>query len=146
MSVNTDDLRALADFLDEHPKLAERVHTSELNVFCTSADEWDILRRELGTYDKSAWGDGDTGHLVASRSFGSFRLELNVSKRATCERVQVGEREVEREVYPDDVKPTIEKVVEPVYEWRCSDSWLAPTAQAQAKILGNLATVAEESL
>ncbi len=120
--INTADLRALADFLDEHPALAARMAAHEFNVFAVDETEWTAFRAVLGSYSKGA----RFGFLEATRSFGGLNLIVNLSQEKSCQRVKVGEQIVEREVYPDDVQPTIETVVEPVYEWVCPESWLAP--------------------
>lgn len=117
------DLRALADYLEVRPTIAAhcRYTFGWLNAFC-NAETWPIALREAGTFEKVS----DDLFLEAVIRFGGHvKLKLNVSKESTCERVQTGEREVEREVYPDDVKPTTVTETEPVYEWVCPDSWLS---------------------
>jgi len=121
MSVNPNDLRALADFLDERPALAERVYCPSLHIIEITRDGWLAALQHFGSFQKEDAGP----QLWATRQFGSVELKVIASKEKTCERVQVGERVVEREVYPDDVKPTIETVTEPVYEWMCPPSWIA---------------------
>jgi hypothetical protein len=55
-------------------------------------------------------------------------VRLTIAKELTCERVQIGEETVEREVYPDDVKPSVVTESVPVYEWRCPESWIGASA------------------
>ncbi|HEY6415288.1 MAG TPA: hypothetical protein VIX41_03590, partial [Acidimicrobiales bacterium] len=74
---------------------------------------------DLGTFEK----DAGEYYLTATRRFGDLELEVNVSKHETCERRVVGTREVEREVYPEDVQPTITKVTEDIVEWVCPETW-----------------------
>lgn len=120
MSINPNDLRALADFLDEHPTLRATINAPTIYAFTYDVDEWRQILADLGTYEKGA----DNYDLEATRSFGEARIKVCIPKTKTCERVQVAEREVEVPVYPDDVEPTLKKVTEPVYEWKCPDSWL----------------------
>lgn len=130
MSINTNDLRALADWLDEHPAVNRHLCGTwpHATIYSSGAAEWPALLAELGSFEKGEGYDG--GHLEATKHFGdTVHVVLQIRKEHTCERVQVGEREVEQEVYPDDVKPTVRKVTEPVYEWVCPESWLRDTGQ-----------------
>lgn len=116
------ELRAFADFVETRPNLAEelRYTLDHLNAFC-SKETWPVVLRELGSFSKS----GSDSFLRANVTFGDFvGVTALIEKTETCERVQVGEREVEREVYPDDVEPTIIRDTEPIYEWKCPPSWI----------------------
>jgi len=118
-------LRALANWLETRPTIANQskylFHTAY--VF-TDADCWQDCLAELGTFTKGT----DDKYLEATVVLpGGSRVCLNVAKEATCQRVEAGVREVEREVYPADVQPEIVTETELVYEWVCPDSWLNPT-------------------
>lgn len=115
------DLRDLADFLEGRPGLTSGLSNSTLYAYASDTDHWAALRSELGSYDKAAADK----YLYARRAFGDITLEVFVSKEQTCERRQVGERTVVREVYPDDVQPTYVLDVEPIYEWVCPPAWSA---------------------
>lgn len=115
----SQDLRDLADFLDEHPDLAEAVLAPMFNIFADNAAEWQRLLGSFGPFDKKDYDN----LLVARKQFGRIRLDINVSKEETCQRIEVGTRTVTREVYPEGVTSTIETVEEPIYEWVCPETW-----------------------
>jgi hypothetical protein len=116
------DIRALLDFVETRPALAERIYTgSTFYVYAHTSEEFAALLRDLGTFDKSA----TDLFLNAERSFGTVKLEVTASRKLVCERVKVGEQPVTREVYPESVKPEIVTETEDVYEWVCPESWLS---------------------
>lgn len=127
MTFNPADLRAFADWLDAHPAVTDRLVGvfPHITLYSAAEGEWPALLAELGTFDKGESYSGD--HLEAIKHFGgSVHLHVQVRKECTCERVQVGERSVERPVLPDGGL-TYETVTEPVYEYRCPESWIAPS-------------------
>jgi hypothetical protein len=124
MSINPNDLRALADWLDERPACRDAAYMPHLLLIPLHADKWRTVLAELGSFQKEA----DDKYLDAIVQVGSIEVKATIQKEETCERVQVGEREVEREVYPSNVVPAIVKETEPVFEWVCPPSWLAVDA------------------
>lgn len=120
------DLRALAVWLEDKPTLACRLaHALRfLGAFPQDDDEWQTCLRELGSFDKSA----QYGYLTAKKRLSrNVHIEVHRSQEATCQKVQVGEREVTVEVPvdPDAVIETrTETRTEPVYEWVCPDEWV----------------------
>ena len=118
MAINPDDLRAVADFLDDKPELQANL-TLGVSAYLWDKDRWQALLNELGTFEKDASGSS----LWAVRRFGAAKIELMVSKEETCVRRQVGTRKVTKEVYPETVKPVVEETEEPVYEWLCPETW-----------------------
>jgi hypothetical protein len=121
----------LADYLSERPHLAAR-YLPSYNIVALDPDEFAQFIREAGSGNKEAEG----GFLVYTVNIPSwvdddpeFTLSIICSKAATCERVQIGTRLVE----VDEVVET-RKVLreEPVYEFRCPDSWLSLDHNEQA--------------
>lgn len=118
-----DDLRALADFLEQRPELAAAVYGDiRANIFPITRQELADVTARIGAAEKV-----DSGTQIGlDKTFGSrVRLQVRSNKELTCERVQVGTRTVKRAVYPADIEPTIETVEEPVFEWKCPPSFLA---------------------
>lgn len=117
--INPNDLRVLADFLDEHPTLAENLRV-QASSFTWNKESWQEMLDELGTFEKKVtdWS------LAAERTFGEG-LEVRVScdREATCTKRQVGFKRVTKEVYPEDVKPATVVEEEPLYEWDCPSEW-----------------------
>ena len=123
-------LRTLADWVETRPIVAATMLNQEYrgpnNVFAYPHEhQWDDVLREIGSFTKDA--DDDYLYAVVNPS-PIMTLKIMGRRSDTCERVQVGETIVEREVYPDDVKPEIVTETVPVYEWVCPDSWLGATA------------------
>lgn len=118
--IKPDDLRALADFLDDRPTLCAELCV-EVGFYTWETDMWESSLTELGTFTKAA----SDYYLTAKRTFGDLPVELHIAKSMTCERVVVGQRQVEKEVYPADVTPVIETVTEDIVEWRCPETWKA---------------------
>ena len=115
-------LRVFADWIETRPTIATLRQYMLSSMYCfASEDQWQTVLREAGTFSKGAAGEYLQA-FVQVPDCGS--LYLAISKKETCERVQTGELEVTREVYPDDVIPVIVTEMEPVYEWVCPDSWL----------------------
>jgi hypothetical protein len=108
-----DQLRSLADLLDQHPRLG-RYQTYRHDVFADSAEEAVQLRREIGgRWDKI---DFDSFLDLEQKIGPDVTVALSIRREQACERVQVGEQTVEK---PDPDAPMV-TVTEPVYECRCS--------------------------
>ena len=117
----TADLRALADYLDAHPVVTSEVYAPEVYVLPLFAERWAAVLADMGSFTKSS----SAHQLCADRMFGSVKLHAIMDKSDTCERVQVGETAVETRVYPDDVEPEMVTTMEPIYEWKCPESWMS---------------------
>lgn len=116
-----DKLQQQIAFLLTHPTIANSAFfPSRLYVYADSQQHFDVMRRELGSYDKGV----DDYNLYADKALpGGAFVRVSVSRGSVCEKVKTGTRTVEREVYPDDVKPEIVTEEEDVYEWECPPSW-----------------------
>lgn len=120
-------LRLLADFLEDRPTLTDamRFSLSDIGAYPLTTERWQQCLNELGTFDKRS----TSIHLHAERAMNdSVMVSVTMNHEDVCERVEVGVKEVEVAVYPDDVVPTIERQQVPVYEWKCPPSWIAPVA------------------
>lgn len=119
-------LRALADLIEQNDLPAPNTFTNGGVIdwyVLFGGDEAarvaDIARRIGGTWAKNDpnESDHDSAYYQISRPFiDGLSLRITAYREQVCERVQVGEREVTREV------PTATTTVtetEPVYEWRC---------------------------
>lgn len=124
-------LRALAAFLEDHPVLFPEWEAYEFSIFTSSKDEFAKMVKEVGAGTKNDVG----GYLEFSRKFSDrVRLTVNISKNLSCEKVQTGTKtktvEVPATAIPKgsvDGKVVFE-VEEPVYEWKCPESWLHPAS------------------
>ena len=119
---NVAHIRAVADFLETRPLIASRLSwmVGAVNVFARNEEDWDAMRRELGSYDKQT----GSYYLAARRRIADgLTIDVNIERENVCRTVKVGEREVEVEEYPEDVTPTIVTKVEDVFEWGCPPSW-----------------------
>lgn len=115
-----DSARELVEFLEQHPELIPTYSGIDVLNFATDAEEFAALGRRLGSANKS----GGDKYASLERHFGPHQLRIAANREQVCERVQIGERVVEREVLPPGVELVTETVTEPVYEWRC-EPWLA---------------------
>jgi hypothetical protein len=115
-------LKELTAFLEERPELIPLWDTIGLDHFCDTPEELAGLARQLGNSQK--FGDPEDSYIGLRRSFGPHHLDLNICRDEVCERVQVGEEEIE---VPDPDAPMV-KVMQPIYETRCPESFLAPAS------------------
>lgn len=124
------ELRTFADWIETRPTIAEHLGIAALeflNIFPRSDEAWQSCLREAGSFQKGANDKYLNGTVRVSEHIGICIVR---AREDTCHQVQVGEREVTREVYPDDVEPVVVTEMEPVYEWVCPDSWLNTPAVA----------------
>ena len=116
-----DYIRGLRDLADLFERVPDLVPSNGLRV-----DLWPGTKEALVAIAKRIGGKaekevGTYSELFILRWwFGPHRLEANVMKRETCERIVTGMREVQR---PNPDAPLM-TVMEEIVEWRCSDSLL----------------------
>lgn len=103
-------LRALADFLAEHPDVP--LPSLTLNAFVDTKAEIAAIARV------APWGKNHNGDwFFLTRSFaGTVRLDINVPRGQVCERVVIGQR-------------TVPAHEEDIVEWKCDESLLADAAE-----------------
>lgn len=122
-------LRALAAFLEDHPTLCPE--WEDFTVFAWSKDQFAEMVKEVGAGTKRDAGQ----FLEFVREFSDrVKLTVNISKNVSCEKVQTGTRTKTVEV-PATATPkdnidgkVVFEVEEPVYEWKCPESWLHPAS------------------
>ena len=132
-----DKLRRLAFWLDEHPTIAGEVQgaytypTIQVYVYGEtdeeSFDEFKEIIRTIGDFDKS---DSYGGSLTAKHTEwrdpiekGEKVFSVSVTTSGVCERVEKVDESGKPVMIPKRVYQDSEEL-EPVYEWKCPDSWL----------------------
>lgn len=123
-------LRALAQVYEENPgaaQLYDFLDVGRLSVFCHDKEVTAATIRAFGPGDKK-----DDPAWIEYIPVLFPEVKIHVYKADVCERVKVGEREVEAVTIP--AKPATEEVVIParveeVWEWRCG-ALLAPGGEA----------------
>lgn len=131
----SEKLRSLATWLDEHPTVAAELNdqyeypTVAVYVYeDDSAEETKFERfqsfvRTLGSFEKSGYGGALTAdHFGRQDDTTLFRVSVTTS--GVCERIEKTD---------DSGAPVMQKKrtyvesdeLEPVYEWKCPDSWIA---------------------
>lgn len=133
MSDFVDGLREMADFLDMHPHLLDRLNfaSADAHVFARDESDFSDLLLDLGKGEKRA----SEGYLSVRRRFGPHALVLSLARSLACERVQTGTETVEETVGLDEVPCDAEVLGEvrqvkikrtvPTFEWKCPESFLA---------------------
>ena len=131
MTAQTEALRKLADFIDEHAELnigdqydQGRVHAdgNDLGLFPPyrgdSAKEKEFVRKVIralgGLWEKDP--NGSTMYFKQEDVFGYFSTTIYVDRDAVCERKLVGTKDVEVPAQ-EAVEAHVETV--PLYEWEC---------------------------
>jgi hypothetical protein len=113
-------LRALATWLEKNPEITLPYNVAEhLYIFCYSDLEKFNRIRRAGKFSQKKVDDYDFS-LV--KNFEAFTVELSVDRGQVCEKVQVGTKVVPaKEARVIEAQP---ERVEPVYKWKCPDSFL----------------------
>ncbi len=107
-------LRALADFLQQHPQPELCYASPIINVFL-NAEELPARIRGVGELEKFAAGN----YFWLRRSFGPVKLDFSFEREKICRKVSTGTKVVPA------VPAQPEKIVE-TFEWECPDSILRP--------------------
>lgn len=113
-------LRELVDWYEAHPE-CRPPHSCSVDLFAHSKEEFIEMRRQAGCQEKATVGDW----MIFRKDFrGNVRIDINISKENTCERVKVGTR-----IIPAQPARVIEleaapEKVEDVYEWKCPEAIL----------------------
>lgn len=107
-------LRKMADWLEAHPQV-DITYGIQVDFYCSMADAQAIRASAVGGWHKEISEYSNyTGYVRTFThpdipAYKAVSYGLQVAKRETCERVQIGTRHVEAQEAYD----------EPVYEWRC---------------------------
>lgn len=80
--INTADLRVLADFLDEHPTVAEHITLPYILVHARTGTNWHALTTELDTaLPDLGWRRDFDRYAVAAYPVDGIRLDVIVEAR-----------------------------------------------------------------
>jgi hypothetical protein len=111
-------LRELADWLEAHPEI-DSFCTADAVLCALDGAEFAQMTRAIGGGAKNA--DEKNIEVIRTLPHGAT-ITVFAPKAQTCRLVQTGERTVER---PIMVQRGVERVVEPIMEWKCPESFLA---------------------
>jgi len=118
-----DGLRQLADFVETHPELGERIGSPRFYLWSYTEADFKETNRLLGSFTKSS----DINYLNAEKMFGPVMVQSTIGHAAICEKKVVGTRMVSKQVPadPDYVEPeyVTVQVEELVTEWVCPPEW-----------------------
>jgi len=112
-----DGLRAMADWLEDHPQDPNGSVT--LNLFPNDRDALLKAIQGVGRVEKQAI---DKWYYLRKRFSSHVTIEWNQSRESVCERVVVGTKTIAAE--PEKIIPAKPERVEEVVEWRCPESIL----------------------
>lgn len=106
-----DGLRQVADWIEStEANLENLMFTPKtFDLFTWDKDDFDAQSSAIGGFREKVV---EGSYAVTRRRFGPHKVDVNISREAVCERVQVGERIV-------PAQAAVEEHVEPVYEWQC---------------------------
>ena len=125
MNVTSTDLRAFADWLDEHPELAVaedvRLDMGTVWLWCSTKEQLVAFKRALpaGMYKK----DASEGHVMIVAELCGLKVRGAVPRREACKRVVTGIREVPEQIVPAE---TIPAHTEEIVEWICDPLLVGP--------------------
>lgn len=120
--VTPSDLRAMADWLEAHSEV--QIPSIDVTVWSFGGRTFQQAVAALGAFDKE-YTDSFVRAVVR---FGALRLVFSDWRETVCQKVQTGTRHVDaRTIVTEEPEHD-----EPVYEWRCPESWLKP-AETQEK-------------
>ena len=118
----TEDLRNLADWLDEHPSIVDSLIAPSYYLFSYTEEDFREVNKQLGTFEKKT---NDYG-IQAVKSFGSIKITHDINHDYVCEKKVVGTKIVTKTVAIEPAVPLeyeeIE-VEEDITEWVCPESW-----------------------
>ncbi len=116
-------MRELADWLEDHPDVKRpSIWTTTINIFAADKEKLIELRRATGLSQKVEAGE----FFMFRKEFrGGWKVDLNVNKQHTCERVKVGTKVVPAKPPRSIELPAEPEKVEDVYEWKCPETILA---------------------
>ena len=119
-----DSLRMIADFFEHHEEIALPHDAAAFNYLAVhTRSQIASLVRALGTCTKH-YNEDFIGAFAVRRMFGSIAFRGIANRDAVCERVEVGQNHIPECVIPAKPEETIPAHIEPIYEWRCSDTTL----------------------
>lgn len=106
-----DGLRALLDFLEEHPHLQPNHYMWPITFWAETPEELAAAARDMKVVTKEA---SDLFFTLTRDFGGGVQFSVRIPRAQLCTRRQVGTR----------IVPAQPEHEEPVYEWDCPDSIL----------------------
>lgn len=91
------DLRAAADFFEQHPTLLVPPSV-DLNIWTSSKEDLAAFARAAGKVEKHATTSGETFWL--RKKIGRVNIDFNASRNNVCERVVTGTRVTPAHILP----------------------------------------------
>ena len=124
-----DDLLAAAKFL-ERPGLPRfNIYGTHLALaYMTSKEEFATFARAMGSGKKSF----SNNYAGLDKTVGVMEFRVYAARETICHRVQVGEKAIPAQperiepAQPERILPAEPERIEPIYEWVCPESLLAP--------------------
>lgn len=118
-------LRALADMIEQHPKLVETTRYSfeQIDTFADSADTIREFVRAGLKHGAEILKSGSDQWFTAKLMWGPVKLHINARRDEVCERVVVDTREIVEEIPDPEAVAKLPRVkqtrVEEIVEWKC---------------------------
>jgi hypothetical protein len=107
-------LRDFANFLEAHP-----VVNHPRNITTYVFPEANLIKAYAVAFGKSK-KSADESYFDLIKTFGSdITLKACFRRDDVCERVKVGEKEVQEEIIPATIEKVIPAHKEDIYEWKC---------------------------
>jgi hypothetical protein len=116
VSTIVQDLRDLANFLEDRPEIAELCSDTNVNGWVYSREAMALAARAFGKADKVIVGDY---WMCLRRVFGTITLGINVPRQEVCRKVVTGTRVVPATILPAREKTFVPETVEEIFEWKC---------------------------
>jgi hypothetical protein len=107
------DLRAIASWVEKHPELGAP-YLQRIDYWPDKGD----MRKFVSAFGKSEKVVLADAYFILRKHFGDIRLEATWAREQVCERVVVGQEQVEEEVVVSQTKE-LRKVTKEKIEWRC---------------------------
>lgn len=120
-----EDLRALADFIEERPDFPT-LTMPVFNAFIYDKQRFTAAARLMGGAKKCSVGD----FFYLQKTFGDIRLDLCIGREVVCTRKEVGTRLIA-------AKPAQAERIVPVYEWDCPNVLGGQDADEAAALAGS---------
>lgn len=137
MTTYANKLRALADYLEAHEELHERISNYEnpsVSLWYETFEEFQQAARKLGGYKKGGYGgELNARHVMSDPDADEYDAkymhlyQVSVHVSDVCEKVaKIDEETGEQVLRPKRVYVDTGEM-EPEYEWKCPVVW-SPTA------------------
>lgn len=116
------DMRALADYLEEHPDLIPAWGTIELSHFFSTEEDTPKgieLAKKMGGFEK----ESGSSYLYLTHAVGIHKVRVLINHEKLCVKTITGTRTVPAK--PAQIIEAVPEHVEETFEWVCPPSILA---------------------